>query len=62
MNIHTPERLAGESQADYRARRRHSQWLVKVARLQGPRAQAEALQQHWRHDLKRAFSVARGGI
>lgn len=62
MNIHTPERLAGESQADYRARRRRSQWLVKVARLQGPRARAEALWQHWRYGLMRAFSIARGGI
>lgn len=61
MNVHTPERLAGESQADYRERQHHSRWLVKVARLQGTRATQEALQQQWKAGLRQAFSLARGG-
>jgi len=38
VNVHTPERLAGESQAQYKARRQESHAINKAARvISGPK-------------------------
>lgn len=61
MNIHTPQRLEGESFADYKERRKRSQWQVKVARLQGSAALSQACRdryQNWRQLL----NTLRGGL
>lgn len=62
MNIHTPQRLEGESFADYKERRKRSQWRVKVARLQGSAALNRACRDQHGLRLRELFSRARGGL
>lgn len=57
MNVHTPQRLDGESPTDYKARRRRSQWLVKIARLKGGRATREAIRHQWKASLRDVLSL-----